>query len=358
MNITGTLGSISGAVTGAIDTVTDAIDTVTDTIDNITGSLDDLLDDFNGTISGLFTGSEIDEQIATLKQTPDQVNQSVVYYPADIISTQELSYMVFKINEMTDVSNNTTSNQQFNNNNNISQTILNQIGTVNNDGRFTGIRKETKGMIALSMPEDITFTYGVAWNVDELGLAGNVVNAMNNGMSIEDFTYAGSEMLSKMGYKMAQNVTGANFEGAYEVSNGKIMNPHMQVLFQGVSNRSFPMSIIFTPRDENEAASVREIIRRFKYHSHPDVSGVSGYSQMTYPGSFEIFFMDGNKLNKNLPHFKQLVLTSISESHSAGGEYARLQNGESAVIQLDLTFTEIDVLTKNDFDYNASGVLR
>ena len=55
-------------------------------------------------------------------------------------------------------------------------------------------------------------------------------------------------------------------------ASGEILNPNMELLFNGPSLRSFKFSFKMTPRNQTEADEIRKIIRCFKTHMAPKVS--------------------------------------------------------------------------------------
>ena len=64
----------------------------------------------------------------------------------------------------------------------------------------------------------------------------------------------------------AVNLFGANvsFNSLLARTGGKILNPNMELLFNNVTLRTFRFSFKLAPRDPNEAAVVKSIIRTFK----------------------------------------------------------------------------------------------
>ena len=55
-------------------------------------------------------------------------------------------------------------------------------------------------------------------------------------------------------------------------TTGEILNPNMELLFNGPSLRSFRFSFKMTPRNRDEAIEIKNIIRCFKTHMAPKVS--------------------------------------------------------------------------------------
>ena len=123
---------------------------------------------------------------------------------------------------------------------------------------------------------------------------------------------------------------------------GIAANPHLAVIFTGVNFRSHTFTYKFSPRDASESATIKNIITRFKKHMHPDVEGPAFFK---YPDEYAIKFSGKNE--DYMFNFGSSVLTDLQVNYNPdGGSYFH-DNGAPVSVGLQLTFTEIDILTKD-----------
>ena len=123
---------------------------------------------------------------------------------------------------------------------------------------------------------------------------------------------------------------------------GIAVNPHLAVIFDGVNFRTHSFQYKFSPRSSGESNNVREIIKIFKKHMLPSLS--DGNAFFEYPDEFKIKF---NSKNENfLFKIGTSVLTDVQINYNPdGGSYFH-QNGAPVSVSMQLSFTELDILTQ------------
>jgi hypothetical protein len=132
----------------------------------------------------------------------------------------------------------------------------------------------------------------------------------------------------------------------------QILNPNMELLFNGPTIRNFKFSFKMTPRDESERDHVVGIIRTFKKNM---VSKDTDKFFLTTPNIFVLKYMKTDKENSASPHqflhkFKQCALTDITVNYTGENIYATYSDGTPVSIIMDLTFKELEPIYASDYE--------
>ena len=150
----------------------------------------------------------------------------------------------------------------------------------------------------------------------------------------------------------AVNIFGANtsIQSLLSRSEGKILNPNMELLFNNVTLRTFRFSFKMTPRDEVESMQVKSIIRSLK--KNMAAKKVDTFFLET-PNIFELEYKKGPKLHPFLHRFKQCALSDMSVNYTGENVYATYSDGTPVSIILNLTFKELVPIYEGDYDDDA-----
>jgi hypothetical protein len=130
---------------------------------------------------------------------------------------------------------------------------------------------------------------------------------------------------------------------------GNIFNPNMELLFNGVTLRSFKFSFKMTPRSENEAKQVKLIIRSLKQNMAPKTVGALNANFLKTPNIFELEYKKGNDSHPFLHKFKQCALTDMNVNYTGENIYATYPQGEPISVIMDLTFRELSPIYDSDY---------
>ena len=131
---------------------------------------------------------------------------------------------------------------------------------------------------------------------------------------------------------------------------GQILNPNMELLFNGPTLRNFRFSFKMTPRSQGEAEQCKLIIRTFKMNMAPKVTSGEGASLfLNTPNVFELRYKTGYRNHPFLHKFKQCFLTDISVNYTGEGVYATYENREPISMIMDLTFKELEPIYDTDY---------
>ena len=132
-------------------------------------------------------------------------------------------------------------------------------------------------------------------------------------------------------------------------ATGQVLNPNLELLFNGVNLRVFPFTFEFFPRNRNEAVEVRNIIKALKYSMLPSKNGSEGVF-ISAPYIFQLEYMKGNKKHPFLNHFLPMALTNMSLSYTGSNTYSTFYDGSPTHIKMDLVFKELNPIYKEDHD--------
>ena len=131
------------------------------------------------------------------------------------------------------------------------------------------------------------------------------------------------------------------------LGSGKILNPNIEVIYQGPVLRSYNLRFTFAPKDSGEAKAIKDILYEFKFWSAPGgpQGGTGGMLEIPhvwrvkYKGLFE----------KNVNPFRRSVLSDVSIDYNAGlNSHMTFDDGEPVMIGLTLAFKEVDYITRED----------
>ena len=142
--------------------------------------------------------------------------------------------------------------------------------------------------------------------------------------------------------------------------NGTIINPNMELLFNGPALRQFTFTIRFTPRSPEESERIRMIIRVLKQHSavkkNPINNGDFGDGANFLLGTPDVFKLRYIKAKtqkdiKGLNKFKTCALQSVSVDYTGeAGRFAGYDIDSQPVTTLvTLNFTELVPLYDEDY---------
>ena len=135
--------------------------------------------------------------------------------------------------------------------------------------------------------------------------------------------------------------------------SGEILNPNMELLFNGVTLRSFRFSFKMTPRDAPEAENIRYIINTLKRTMAPRGSGTF----LQTPNMYQLTYKKGVEIHPYLNMFKQCFLTDMAVNYTGEGVYATYSDGSPISYNLDLSFKEIEPVYAGDYNNeSANGV--
>jgi hypothetical protein len=142
-------------------------------------------------------------------------------------------------------------------------------------------------------------------------------------------------------------------QGLISRASGQVLQSNLELLFSGMTLRTFPFIFEFAPRDEKEAEEVMLIIRIIKMAMTP--SGRDSVL-MTAPDLFQFTYISGKERHPFLNSFKVGVLTNMTVDYTAGGNYATYGGKYKSPVhmRMQLDFKEINPVFREDYEQMGS----
>ena len=152
--------------------------------------------------------------------------------------------------------------------------------------------------------------------------------------------------LKQLGVQAIAGAAGATANQLLALSTGEVYNPNIELLYKGPTLRGFNFQFLFAPKSASEAAEVNAIIKHFKIHSAP---ADTGNGMFRVPDVFQVTYMSGSGRNRNMNEFKRAALSNIQVQSNPGlPSYSTFENGMPVLTALSMTFTEMDVILRQD----------
>ena len=245
-----------------------------------------------------------------------------------------------------------------------------------------GFKEKIKYYVELPIPQQINDSNAVSWGEDSMNImemaafqaASSAVTGGLEGIG-EKFESARSAILEgdtnttfpgltddvRKGLVAALSgkavgALGGNIsaQSALGRSTGQILNSNLELLFQGLTLRTFPFNITFSPRSRPESDRVKKIIRNFK-QSMSAKTGRKDYAMnagifLKAPDVFRLKYLSNGRTHPFLNSFKPCALTNMSVNYTGAGTYSTYGDGTPVNIKLSLTFKEINPIYAEDYD--------
>ena len=228
------------------------------------------------------------------------------------------------------------------------------------------------GSVYLPMQPGLAESSSVSWGENTINAleaaAANVAGATIKGAS-EGIKQAGAAAKSAAegGFKNLQGITPdevASFFAGQAIGNnnlltrttGKILNPNLELLFNGPSLRSFSYTYKFTPREEREAREVRNIIKFFKKQMSPKRSQ-NGKLFLESPNVFKLkYFFKNGREHPFLNKIKICALRSFDVQYTPDGSYMTYEDGSMTSYQMSLNFGELNPIYADEIDMSSNDM--
>ena len=221
--------------------------------------------------------------------------------------------------------------------------------------------RKPQGTVVLPIPGGISDTSQVSWGQDKMGPldtalaniamegieggAGGAVDQLEREANIAKG--AGADVKDALKKQIAGQATGTGAQ-LLTRTEGKILNPNMELLFKDPSLRPFNFTWKLAPRSKDEALDVIKIIRFFKQGMAPTRSARNLFLES--PMTWRITYMNNGSPHKYLNKFKECALQSFTVSYTPDGNYATFEDGIMTAYQITMNLTELEPVFSNDYD--------
>ena len=236
-------------------------------------------------------------------------------------------------------------------------------------------KSKNLGTVFLPIPENIQDNNTTNWGEDSInsvasGLGVVGINAMTSKEGLIDtgknLAKDTTNLVGALGDQakplfqtyMASSVmnlvpgTKTSLGGILARQSGQILNPNSELLFNGVTLRSFGFEFTIAPRDESESLTVKKMIREFKKNMQASRTGASGNEGLFLksPNVFQLTYRNGNKKHPFLHKFKVMALKDMAVNYTDSGTYATYADATPVKMRLSLSFQELSPIYSEDYE--------
>ena len=227
-------------------------------------------------------------------------------------------------------------------------------------GVDAGNEEKVIGRVFLPIPSGISDTTGAGWGEDRMdtvaiakaqlalgfieqsgeGLVGAAKDILNTvSANTGDVKTAVSKLISG-------SASGAG-AGLLTRTTGAVLNPNLELLFQGPTLRPFDFRFKLSARSGPEANEIIKIIRFFKQGMSPIRSTSNLF--LKSPHTFKIRYLHNDKDHPFLNKFKICALKSLTVNYTPDGNYATFRDGKMVSYELNMSFQELDPIFNDDY---------
>ena len=226
--------------------------------------------------------------------------------------------------------------------------------------------KKPRTTIQLPMQPSLTESNSTSWNQDTMNemqrIAGLGAEKMIKQLGSANPGGAGLELMNMIGDLTdavtsddAKAVIGGFFAGQAVGANimgrvtGQVINPNLELLFEGPTLRTFSFNFPLTPRDESEANICRDIIRVMKKDMAPVKEDPSLF--LKPPCLWQLdYIYNGDGQHPFMNKFKPCALTSFNVDYTPAGSYMTYDGGSMTAYKIQMTFNEIEPVYRGDYE--------
>ena len=153
----------------------------------------------------------------------------------------------------------------------------------------------------------------------------------------------------------AGQAVGANITAR---TTGQVINPNMELLFNGPTLRTFNFNFRLTPRDEPEADEIKKIIRSFKMNMAVQRSKSNLF--LKTPNIFLLKYVASDSSSAPQDHpflneFKPCAMTGFNVNYTPDGSYMTYDNKSLTAYDMSLSFSELEPIYQDDYTTNYSS---
>jgi hypothetical protein len=161
-----------------------------------------------------------------------------------------------------------------------------------------------------------------------------------------------SKLLGGVGSLGSLVNTGKNIALITAATAGVALNPHQEMLLDGVEFRTFQISYNMVAKCVEDSNAIKNIVETLKSGMHPGIYN-SSYL-FTYPSVFELLFyvkkQNDYSLNKYLFKTKKCALIDLKVQYGKDNFTTFKETDAPVEIMVDMTFKEIEILTRDEIE--------
>jgi hypothetical protein len=226
----------------------------------------------------------------------------------------------------------------------------------------SGLDKKLIGSVTLPVPGGISDTNAVDWGSGTMtpiqAAAANIaLDTLQKGFAAgaeaavdlsKQAKGAGPDVKKGIASVIAGSATQIGKQ-ALQRGEGMVMNPNMEVLFNGPQLRTFGFTFKLSPRSRKEALTAVRIIKFFKQGMSPIRTQENFF--LKAPHTFMLKYLRGrsNSEQPYLNKFKECALQNATVQYTPDGNYNTFADGVMVSYSLQLTFAELTPIFNDDY---------
>lgn len=316
-------------------------------------------------------GDNIKSMVEEFGQDDYTKVQKFLYYPLDINNSKQDKVVISQFQYVAGDIKNAITGSLLNRESELSQ------------------QKQLTGTVVLPITNNLTETNATGWGESRLssiaaGLmgagaqfagdvgSGNLINATTGafnriGEIIKDegvSTRAKQYFTSRFSASLIQKLGIQIDPEAYITrATGAVINPNLELLFNGPTLRSFGLAFKMSPRSEKEAKNIRTIIKFFKKGMAPRKAKDGNGVFLGTPHIFNISFRSGSgEQIASIGEFKTCALIRCEVNYTPDGFYAAYQDSlvsggsQPIALTLQLGFAELTPIFSDEYNLTLDSV--
>jgi hypothetical protein len=220
------------------------------------------------------------------------------------------------------------------------------------------------GVVTLPIQPSISDSNGVDWGGANLNPieayaasmsraamdipGGSVTDALSDilGKVNQNLKSTNTDLQNAFKLYLAQEAVGV--QGLLSRTTGAILNPNLELLFNGPTLRPFNFTFRLSPRSKEEANNVKKIIRFFKQGMSVKTSNTSVF--LKAPNIFKIRYISpGDSDQPGLNRIKDCALLGCDVNYTPDGTYMTFEDGTMTSYDLTLRFSELEPIYEDDY---------
>ena len=223
------------------------------------------------------------------------------------------------------------------------------------------------GSVLLPVPNAVNDANSCSWGQDTMNAAQiaasdiamqTITKGAGAGMDTADdikdaaVKQGGADVKDALAQYFAGQATGV--KGILARTKGQVINPNMELIFNGPQLRPFNFTFKMSPRDERESITIKKIIRMFKQSMAPQRSEASLF--LKAPNTYKLQFLEGSsREHKFLPKIKECAMTGFNVNYTPDGNYATYRNSAMVAVELSFSFQELEPIFNNDYENDGDA---
>jgi len=232
-----------------------------------------------------------------------------------------------------------------------------------------------KRSIVLPLPTNLQDTFSVSLNPFELGISGaTALEAMSSdgrsallagaeNLDVDSITGAISTAKTAGAFAARNIIDEIGIGGlgaATDLAQGAAINNHVTLRFEGVNLKNHTFNWSLSPRNVDEAETLKNIVQYIRNRMLPSYQNASGDATgggsaldralLSYPSLVDVFFIGANQ--DYFYYFKPCMIQNFTTDYAPNG-LAMNVGGKPSVVNLSMQLSEAQIHTSSDYPING-----